>query len=146
MLTGLNVSSFACKCVFYRPDSNAKGGPHKVELWRSWNTEIKHTIVRAQKVDEKNGFICLLIMFTFRVMVLNMSKMAYFLCFLLTNHSVNNICERYSWKILTWKIFLSSSRKLCRSWALDLTICEIVCVKLWRKLQSQLRNTKILDF
>ena len=28
MLTGLNVPSFACKCVIYRPENNAKGGPH----------------------------------------------------------------------------------------------------------------------
>ena len=30
---------------------------------------------RAQKVQEKNGFICLVIMFTPRVMVFKMSKM-----------------------------------------------------------------------
>ena len=45
---------------------------------------------RAQKVDEKNGVICLVIMFTPRVMVIKMSKMAHFLYFLLmsdTNQS-----------------------------------------------------------
>ena len=26
MLTGLKVSSLVCKCVFYRPEPNAKGG------------------------------------------------------------------------------------------------------------------------
>ena len=26
MLTGLKVSSLACKCVFYRSEHNAKGG------------------------------------------------------------------------------------------------------------------------
>ena len=29
MLTGLKVSSLACKCVFYRPEHNEKGGPHR---------------------------------------------------------------------------------------------------------------------
>ena len=28
MLTDMKVSSLACKCVFYRPEHNAKGGPH----------------------------------------------------------------------------------------------------------------------
>ena len=31
MLTGLEVSSLACKCVFYRQEHNAKGGPHGTE-------------------------------------------------------------------------------------------------------------------
>ena len=26
MLTGLKASSLACKCLFYRPEHNAKGG------------------------------------------------------------------------------------------------------------------------
>ena len=37
---------------------------------------------RAQRVDEKNGVICL-VMFTPRVIVIKMSKMAHFLYFLL---------------------------------------------------------------
>ena len=35
MLTGLKVSSMPCKCVFYRPELNAKGA-HGIELWNSW--------------------------------------------------------------------------------------------------------------
>ena len=38
---------------------------------------------RAQSVAEKNGVICLVVMFTFRVMVMKMSKMVQFLYFLL---------------------------------------------------------------
>ena len=38
---------------------------------------------RAQRVDEKNGIIYLAIMFTPRVMVVKMSKMAHFSYFLL---------------------------------------------------------------
>ena len=34
--------------------------------------------VRPEKVDEKNGFICLLSMFPFCVMVLNLSKKVHF--------------------------------------------------------------------
>ena len=32
MLAGLKVSSLACKFVFYRPEHNAKGGPHGTEF------------------------------------------------------------------------------------------------------------------
>ena len=38
---------------------------------------------KIQRVDEKNGVICLVVMFTPRVMVIEMSKMAHFLYFLL---------------------------------------------------------------
>ena len=37
---------------------------------------------RAQRVDEKNEVICLIIMFTFGVMVIKMSKITLFLYFL----------------------------------------------------------------
>ena len=33
MLTGLKVSSMACKCVFYRPELNAKG-VYGLEFWK----------------------------------------------------------------------------------------------------------------
>ena len=36
---------------------------------------------RAQKVDEKNGIICLVIMFTSRGIFIKMSKMAHFFVF-----------------------------------------------------------------
>ena len=32
MLTGLKVSCLSCKCEFYRPDHNAKGGSHGTEF------------------------------------------------------------------------------------------------------------------
>ena len=38
---------------------------------------------RARIADEENGVTCLVIMFTSRVMVVEMLKMAHFLCFLL---------------------------------------------------------------
>ena len=45
----------------------------------------------AERVDEKNGVICLVIMFIPRVMVFKMSKMADFLFFLWISHSFGNI-------------------------------------------------------
>ena len=46
---------------------------------QKWNISTD----KAQRVDEKNGVICLVIMFTPGVMVIKMSKMAHFLYFLL---------------------------------------------------------------
>ena len=37
MLTALKMSSLTCKCVFYRPELNAKGGPRGIEFWKPWN-------------------------------------------------------------------------------------------------------------
>ena len=43
MSTGWKVSSLAYKCVFYRPEHNAKGGPYGTKLWLSWNSKMKYT-------------------------------------------------------------------------------------------------------
>ena len=37
MLTALKMSSLTCKCVFYRPELNAKGGPRGIEFCKPWN-------------------------------------------------------------------------------------------------------------
>ena len=37
MLRDLRVSSLTCKCVIYRPELNANGGPHGVKFCKSWN-------------------------------------------------------------------------------------------------------------
>ena len=44
---------------------------------------MKYTNNRARRVDEKNGVICLVIMFTPGVVVIKMLKMAHFMYFLL---------------------------------------------------------------
>ena len=50
------MSSLACKWVFFRSEQNAKEGPIPT--------------FRAQRADEKNGFICLGIMFSLRILVI----------------------------------------------------------------------------
>ena len=72
MLTGLQLSSFACKCVFYRPEHNARGDPMELNFG---------DLDRAQRLNEKNWFICHVILFTPRVMVIKMSIMAQFFVF-----------------------------------------------------------------
>ena len=65
MLTGLQVSSLACKCVFYRPEHNAKELNFEDLEMQKWHEPIN----RALRVGEKNGAIYLFIMFTPRIMV-----------------------------------------------------------------------------
>ena len=84
MLTGLKVSSLPCKQVFYKPKHNVKREDcmelnfKGLEI-QKWNIPTE----RAQRLDEKNVALCLVVMFTPRVMVVKMSKLAYFLFFLL---------------------------------------------------------------
>ena len=54
MSTGLKVSSFACKYLFYRPEHNARRGLHKTEFS---NAKMKQPTNRARRADEKNGVI-----------------------------------------------------------------------------------------
>ena len=84
MLTGLKMSSWSCNCVYYRAEDNAKG-----ELSLDWSLKVlkgrNENILtdRARRIAEKNVIICLVFMFTPRIMVIAMSKMAHFLYFLL---------------------------------------------------------------
>ena len=55
---------------------------------------------RAQRVDEKNDAICL-VMFTSKVMVIRMSKMAYLMYFLLNTKKPD----------LVWAISLNASER-----------------------------------
>ena len=80
MLT-LKVSSLSYKCVFYRTESNTKGGPLNFEGLEM--QKCKTPTNSAQRVDETNVIICLVIMFAPRIMVIKMSKTAHFLYFLL---------------------------------------------------------------
>ena len=76
------MSSFAWKCVFYRPANNVKGG-NPMELnfegldMHKWNIPTG----TAQRVDEKNRITFLVIMFTNGVMVIKISKKTHFLYF-----------------------------------------------------------------
>ena len=72
MLTGLKISSSGDSLYFYRPENNAKRRLNGIVFWRSWNSKNE-----TQRVGEKNGVICLIIMFIARVMVIKMSKMVH---------------------------------------------------------------------
>ena len=76
MFTGFKVSTVACKCVFYRPEHNAKGYlmglNFEVLQIQKWNIPTD----RAEIVDEKNGVIYLFIMLSHKFMVIKISKIA----------------------------------------------------------------------
>ena len=75
MLTGLQVLSLACKCVFHGPEHNAKGRESiELNFERLKNQHLNVPTNRAQRVDEKNRFTCLVITFTSRIKVIKMSK------------------------------------------------------------------------
>ena len=58
------------KCIFYRPEHTSNRGPWKLNFEgygiERWNIPTD----RALRVGEKNMFICLVVMFTPRVMVI----------------------------------------------------------------------------
>ena len=76
MLTVLKKSSLASKYVYYRPENYGKEELHGIEM-QNWNIQMD----RAQRVGAKKGIIFLFIMFTPRVMVIKMSKLAYICIF-----------------------------------------------------------------
>ena len=76
MLTTLKVSSLACKCVFYRPEQNAKERPHGTEFFKVLKCKNeKYQRIELIKIKMRSFF------FAPRVMVIKMSKMAHFFVF-----------------------------------------------------------------
>ena len=69
------------KCVYYRPEHRANGEPLKLHFDGLGMQRWSKPTDRAQRVDEKNVFICLVII---RVMVIKMSNNSSFSYFLLT--------------------------------------------------------------
>ena len=78
-----SITWMLSKWVFYRTEHRANGGHLKLNFEgpgiQRWNKPTD----RDQKVDKKNVFICLVIMFTSRVIVIKMSNNGSFLYFLL---------------------------------------------------------------
>ena len=60
-----------------------KEDPNELNFEGLWMQKWNIPTDRAQRVDEKNGVICLVIMFAPRVMVIKVSQMSHFLYFLL---------------------------------------------------------------
>ena len=69
---------------------------------QKWNIPMDS----AQRVDEKNGAICLVIIFTPGVMVIKMSKMAHFLYF---QQTTGKNQSQFGQNTCIWKIFVALS-------------------------------------
>ena len=55
MLTGLKGSSFLCKCVFYRPEYNPKGGESIEMNFKGLQIQKRNILTgRAHGADDKN--------------------------------------------------------------------------------------------
>ena len=89
----------ACKFVFYRLEHNAKGGSPCNWILKvlKWKNGIKSNGL-TQIVNETNGIICLVIMFTPRVIVIKMSKIVHFLYFLLMTAKKQSQKKSHFWR------------------------------------------------
>ena len=108
ILTGLRVSSLAFKCVFYRTEHSAKGGLKEVNSevleMKKWNIPKD----RAQRVDEENGVICLVVMFIPGLMVSKILKMVHFFLFSADDSKQNNHSFGKTFKCIWKKMHLSA--------------------------------------
>ena len=105
------MSSLACKCVNFRDQNIIQRGEglHWTENWKSWNAEMKYTNGYSSKSRWKNGINCLVIMFTPQVMVIKMSKIAYFCIFCWCQQKLSRRLDKRFTCI--WKMLFSSPRK-----------------------------------
>ena len=108
MLTGLRVSSLAFKCVFYRTEHSAKG---RLKEMNFEGLEMKKWSIpkdRAQRVDEENGVICLVIMFIPGLMVSKILKMVHFFLFSADDSKQNSHSLGKTFKCIWKKMHLSA--------------------------------------
>ena len=107
----------------------------------SWNARIKYTNHgRAQRLDEKNEVIYLVIMFTSTDMVINMSKMAHFLYFsLIAATTKNTVLVKYLSASERSYWILSENDMVNRLWTYSLWDIENSNIK---KLLSQQKILK----
>ena len=79
MLTGLKAPSLERKFVFYRPEHKTKVDPMVLNFEGLQIEKLNIPTDKYKSVDEKNGVICLVIIFTSGNMVIKMSKIDHFL-------------------------------------------------------------------
>ena len=111
--------------LFYRPEWTKGGTTWK---WMLSIFQIQKWIlqtVRAEKVDEKNGLICVVSMFSFRVMVLKLSKKVYFLQFCSDlSKFVVSLLKQFTYMHLKGLVIHFQKMVLCK--LLWLTVSEIL--------------------
>ena len=109
-LVDLKVSPLASKSLFHKTEHKARRGEEEVVdkklIFEGFDMQ-KHTIPTDgdQKVDEKNGVICVVIMFTAEVVIIKVLKMAPFSYFLLMTAKLQS---QFGHSKCMWKISLNS--------------------------------------
>ena len=78
MLTGLKLSTFACKCVFQRPEQREDPMESNFE-----GLQVQNEIYQQIELKEYMRTMWLVIMFIPSVMVIKMGEVAHFMYFLL---------------------------------------------------------------
>ena len=117
MITGLKVLSSACNCVFYRPRHTAWRDPKELNFEGLDIQKRNIPTDSAQRVDEKNGVICLVVMFASRVMAIKMSKMAHLLFSADDSKKLVTVWARYLSVTKTAYRVLSENRMPNRLWS-----------------------------
>ena len=97
--------------------------------------------VRAGKVDEKNGVICIVFMFSLWVMVLKLSKKCIFGNFWLSSARNSSLLKQFTYMLLKVLITLSEYHMVYRCQATDF---KILMIKISEKLLTQQKYNKIL--
>ena len=91
--------AFGQKLRYFTDQNGPKGGPHDKEFWVFSNSEILQTF-RSEKVDEKNGVLCLVFMFFSWVMVLKLSKKVHFCNFVLASARNLGLLKQFTYMYL----------------------------------------------
>ena len=142
MLTCLKKPSLACKCEFYTPKHYVKGDPMELNFELNLQNATKWNIPtdRAHRLYDKNGVIYLVIMYTPRVIIIKMSKMVHFFCIFGWRQQKNNQFGQNN------QVQLRDLTELFQKkvWLIgfEVTVCEILRVKISKKLVSQQKLPK----
>ena len=106
---------------------------------QKWNIST----YRAQRVDEKNDVICL-VMFTSKVMVIRMSKMAHLMYFLL-NTEKNRPSLGKIFKCI-WKVLFGPFTKYYGLWSSDLPLANCQHLKIQNFTSPLLTQLSFFNF
>ena len=139
-----DLTAFTSKIqVFCRPEWTKEGTPWKrILTFFKYKSEY-HETVRAQKVDEKNGVICLVSFFPSWVTVLKLLKIVHFCKFVLTSERNLNLLNQFIYIHLKDLIMLFQ-RIVCfiGVWA---TVHEILRIKISKKCWFSRNLMKLSD-
>ena len=111
------------------------------------NFDYFHNVInRAEKVDEKNGVLCLVSMFPSWIMVIKLSKKCIFWNFVVTSARNLSLLKQFRYKHLN--VFITLFQKMVwfvGDWGI---FYDVLAIKISKKMpnQQKLNLTKYFDF